>query len=275
MFLRKQRKLAQKFQELHRSKELFVLPNIWNVGSAVVFEKEGHLAVATSSAGIAYDMGYPDGEDISLDDLVFMVSKITKRISLPLSVDFERGYAETPEGVKANALRLLEAGAVGFNLEDGCSDKSLSPIELQQAKIQALMELKKETGLDFVINARTCVYWNQLFDEDTRLKVALERGFAYEKAGADCFFVPGPVPQAAIQRLTESLSIPVNIILNPASGSISDLQELGVKRLSLGSGPVRTIYQQVIELAQETATHDFHRIQQASFTYDDANRYFR
>ncbi|MGM0240705.1 isocitrate lyase/PEP mutase family protein [Enterococcus sp. AZ103] len=152
MDMKKQRKQARIFSEMHKNGGMFILPNVWNVGSAVVFEKEGFQAVATSSAGVAYDLGYSDGEDISFEDLLEVVNKISNRIDIPLSVDFERGYGETKAVVKENAKKLVQAGAVGFNIEDGMPDGKLSSLELQLEKIEGLVELKQELEIDFVIN---------------------------------------------------------------------------------------------------------------------------
>lgn len=266
---------AQAFQDLHQKGNLFVLANIWNVGSAVVFEKEGAQALATSSAGIAFDMGYPDGEDIAFSDLLDMVTKICRRVSLPVSVDFERGYAETAQGVKANARKLLEAGAVGFNIEDGCADGTLSSLELQLEKIRALVELKEETGIPFVINARTCAFWYDVAGPEGNLAIALERGQAFAQAGADCVFVPGALSLPVIEELTASLPCPVNVILTPASQDIAALNAAGVARLSLGSGPVRSHYQNLMTMAQDLMQErDFSQILATPLTYAKANEYF-
>ena len=116
-----QREKAQTFLCMHQTDGMFVIPNAWDAASAYIYEKAGFAAVATTSAGLAYALGYPDGEQVSMEDLLFVVKKITGRVQIPVSVDFERGYAEDPRQVKENARSLLAAGAVGFNLEDGQS----------------------------------------------------------------------------------------------------------------------------------------------------------
>ena len=149
MITEKQRERAKFFSNMHKERKMFVLPNAWDAGSAVVFERAGFAAVATSSAGIAYSLGCPDGETITFDELLYVVERMAQRTGIPLSVDVERGYAETPEGVKENTKKLLEAGAVGFNIEDGLPDGTLSPLDFQLDKITALVELKRETGSGF------------------------------------------------------------------------------------------------------------------------------
>ena len=176
MITDEQRILADKFQNLHSGKDMFLLPNIWDAGSAYIFEKQGFDALATTSAGIAYSLGYPDGEKISFNDLLFIVKNITRRVKIPLSVDFERGYGKTLKEFKEFSRILLENGVSGLNIEDGRSDGTLDGIDIMRDKIEILLELKKELNLNFVINARTCTYWLKIGDKDERLHTAVERG---------------------------------------------------------------------------------------------------
>ncbi|MBV7390524.1 isocitrate lyase/phosphoenolpyruvate mutase family protein [Enterococcus sp. ALS3] len=275
MDMEKQRKQARIFSEMHKNGEMFILPNVWNVGSAVVFEKEGFQAVATSSAGVAYDLGYSDGEDISFEDLLEVVNKISNRIDVPLSVDFERGYGETKVVVKENAKKLVQAGAVGFNIEDGMPDGTLSSLELQLEKIEGLVELKQELEIDFVINARTCAYWLQVADEEKRLEIAIERGNAFSKAGADCIFIPGALSKQVVKNILTEISAPLNIILNNQFHDLNELKKMGVQRISLGSSPVRYIYNETIELAEKIKKNDFDELLKNPFSYEIANEYFK
>lgn len=275
MDMEKQRKQARIFSEMHKNGEMFILPNVWNVGSAVVFEKEGFQAVATSSAGVAYDLGYSDGGDISFEDLLEVVNKISNRIDVPLSVDFERGYGETKAVVKENAKKLVQAGAVGFNIEDGMPDGTLSSLELQLEKIEGLVELKQELEIDFVINARTCAYWLQVADEEKRLEIAIERGNAFSKAGADCVFIPGALSKQVVKNILTEISAPLNIILNNQFHDLNELKKMGVQRISLGSSPVRYIYSETIELAEKIKKNDFDELLKNPFSYEIANEYFK
>ena len=204
-----QKEKARRFSAMHRQPGMFILPNAWDVGSA-----QGFAAVATSSAGIAYALGCPDSEKVSFDDYLWLVERMSRRLNVPLSVDFERGYGETADEVKDNARKMLLAGAVGFNIEDGQPDGSLAPLEFQLAKIKALTELKAELDIDFVINARTCAYWLNIGNDETKLQTACERGNAFAGAGADCVFVPGAVDENTIRRLVTGIKAPLNIILN-------------------------------------------------------------
>ena len=259
---------------MHKERKMFVLPNAWDAGSAVVFERAGFAAVATSSAGIAYALGCPDGETITFDELLYVVERMAQRIGIPLSVDAERGYAETPEGVKENAKKLLEAGAVGFNIEDGLPDGTLSPLDFQLDKITALVELKRETGLDFVINARTCAYWLNVAGEEGNLEIALKRGNAFADAGADCVYVPGALCEETVAKLALGIKAPLNVILNGAFHDFAKLETLGVRRLSVGSSPARFIYGQAIEMSRALRAGDPSLLLGTKFSYGAANKFF-
>ena len=259
---------------MHKERKMFVLPNAWDAGSAVVFERAGFAAVATSSAGIAYSLGCPDGETITFDELLYVVERMAQRIGIPLSVDAERGYAETPEGVKENAKKLLEAGAVGFNIEDGLPDGTLSPLDFQLDKITALVELKRETGLDFVINARTCAYWLNVAGEEGNFEIALKRGNAFADAGADCVYVPGALSEEIAAKLVRGIKAPLNVILNGAFHDFAKLETLGVRRLSVGSSPARFIYGQAIEMSLALRAGDPSLLLGTKFSYASANEFF-
>lgn len=265
----------KKFYTMHKKEGMFILPNVWNPGSAVVFEKEGFEAVATTSAGVAYALGYPDGEDITFEDLAMCVRLITNRINIPLSVDFERGYSEYVDEVVEHALILIEAGACGFNIEDGKSDGSIDKLEHILAKIEALHELKKEINLDFVINARTCCYWLKIGDEKERLETAIQRGNAFIEAGADCVFVPGVMGASTVEALVRGINGPVNIVLNSGYRDFEGLEKMGVKRLSVGSAPVRSTYNHLIQLARELKEKDVQKLLAHDFAYGKANAYFK
>lgn len=274
MIPEKQKELARIFSQLHKQ-GMFILSNIWSPGSALVFEKQGFPAVATTSAGIAYDSGCADGEELPFDTLLATVEKIARRITVPLSVDFERGYGDTVAEVTANARRLLEAGAVGFNLEDGLPDGTLTPLPEQIAKIRALADLKRNLGLDFVINARTCAYWLDVGDETEKLRIAGKRGNAFAEAGADCVFIPGAIDEATVVRLVHDIHAPLNLILNGKFNDFRKLREAGVRRLSIGSSLVRTIYGQQLSLAQQLQAGQVSELLNTPFTYARANQYFR
>lgn len=141
------------------------------LGRFVVLFGEGSAGSGgAAGAGMAYSLGNPDGEELQFEDLCTVVKQITSRLSIPLSVDFERGYGESVAAVKENAKRLIEAGAVGFNIEDGLSNGNLDESDFQLEKIESLVQLKEETGIPFVINARSCVYWLDVADTVSKIE---------------------------------------------------------------------------------------------------------
>lgn len=265
-----QKELAIQFKELH--KEYFTLPNVWNAGSAVIFEKQGFKALATTSAGIAFSLGYPDGEVITIEDIVTVVKQITKRTSLPLSVDMERGYGKTVDETVESVRKVIEAGAVGINIEDGLPDGGLESLDFQIAKIKALVKLKEELDIPFVINARTCAYWNNV--EGNKLQIAIERCNAFAEAGADCAFVPGGLDEETIAIFAKEITIPLNIVLSPVFNDIKRIKEIGVKRLSIGSAAAQTLCGNLIKIAQELKQDNVDTMMSRDLDYAGANKLF-
>ena len=156
----KQRERAERFKQLHSSGKLLVLPNAWDAGSAVIFEKAGFSAIGTTSAGIAYSLGYPDGEHVGFEAVLECVTRIPERITLPLTVDMETGYGNDVAEIVENVRLVIELGAVGINIEDGVAHPSLglSDLRKQLEVLQAFSGLKQTLDIPFVINARTDVY---------------------------------------------------------------------------------------------------------------------
>jgi len=268
-----QKELAEHFQQLHTSEKLLVLPNAWDAGSAVIFEKTGFQAVGTTSAGIAYSLGYPDGEHISFENIVDCSKKILKRTTVPISVDIETGFGDSPESIQSNVKQIIELGAVGINIEDGiiAPETGLIDLELQIERIKAIAELKHELDIPFVINARTDVYWLGVGEEKDRLSLAVGRARAYTTAGADCIFIPGILQLETIKTLVNEIPLPINLIATPEGLSPSELEALGVSRLSLGSGPVRATLALTQTIAKELKQGSFDTMLEKTINYQKAN----
>src|SRR6478609_7029321 len=184
--------LADQLRALHRTPPIFVLPNAWDAASARLFVAEGFPAIATTSAGVAASLGYPDGGTVPAREMFEAVARIARAVKIPVTADIEHAYAAAPDAVADNVLRVIAAGAVGINLEDcvpGAAD--LEPVALQADKISTVAKAAKTSGVRVVINARTDVYLREIGAPETRLGVAIERGKAFLAAGADCVFVPG------------------------------------------------------------------------------------
>jgi len=270
-----QKKQAALFAQLHQSNNMLVIPNAWDAGSAVVFEKQGFKAVATTSAGIAYTLGYPDGEDISLSDLCLVIKQIYKRISIPLSVDFERGYGNSIEEIKENVKQIIRAGAVGINIEDGLANGELSNLDYQIQIIETIVQLKDEMDIPFVLNARTCAYWLNVADDERKLSIAIERGKAFAKAGADCVFIPGALSEEIVKTLVSEIDAPLNIIANPLFNDFKRLDDIGVRRLSVGSGAVRSVFNHLITIGNNLEKGDISLMLNHQFSYKAANEFFK
>ena len=272
-----QQALAQRFRQLHDSSRLLVLPNAWDAGSAVIFEKAGFSAIGTTSAGIAYALGYPDGEHIGFEEVLECVKRILKRITTPLSVDLETGYSNDVGQVVENVRQVIELGAVGINIEDGITQPSagLSDLGKHLELVNAISELRQRLNVPFVINARTDAYWLSLERAETRLALTLERARAYAEAGADCIFVPGKLTREVIETLVKEIAGPLNVIAVPGGPSVHDLETLGVARLSLGSGPVRASLGITQSIANELKSGVFESLSKNALNYETANELFR
>ena len=271
-----QRERAEAFRHLHLADELLVLPNSWDVSSAVIFEKAGFPAIGTTSAGIAYSLGYPDGEQVGFEEVLEAVTRILKRTTVLLTVDMETGYASDIERVVENVRRIIELGAVGINLEDGLTTPvpRLSDQGKQCELLQAVSSLMQRLDIPFVINARTDVYWLGIGESKDRLAAALERANAYAEAGADCVFVPGELKRETIRALAKEISAPLNVIAVPDGPSLDELQALGVARLSLGSGPVRAALELTQTMAAELKNGSLETMVRNALSYDRANALF-
>src|ERR1700688_296708 len=183
---------AARFRTLHGGPEILLLCNVWDAASARVVEEAGFPAVATTSAGIAWSLGYADGEQAPFEEVVAAVRRVVDAVSVPVSADIETGFGESPEESAKSCLSILEAGAVGVNLEDGIDGRDgLVPLALQCEKIRAAKEAAAAAGLDLFVNARTDGFLDQIGDPGTRFEEAVRRCNAFRSAGADCLFVPG------------------------------------------------------------------------------------
>lgn len=236
-----QRAKAERLLELHGSPEVLVLVNAWDVASARVIASHPRCrALATTSAGVAAVYGYPDGEEIPPELMLEAVGRIARSVELPVTADLEAGYGDAAAAGET-ARRALEQGAVGLNLEDGTGlqDLPLTTVESHVEKIRAVREAGERTGIPLVINARTDVYLAEGGEAEERFALAVERTQAYRKAGADSLFVPGVADAETIGRLARAIEGPLNVLAVAGTPPVTELQRLGVARVSVGSGPMR------------------------------------
>jgi 2-methylisocitrate lyase-like PEP mutase family enzyme len=253
--LTKQREQANALRTLHRGR-ILLLPNVWDVASARIVEEGGFAAIATTSAGVAFSLGYPDGQRITREEMLARITRIRKAVKIPVTADVEAGYGNRPEDAARTAREVIEAGAVGMNLEDATDDPAhpLVELSLQLEKIRAVREAGLKSGVLLVLNARTDVYLAEVGASETRYDNALKRLLAFRDAGADCVFIPGLKDSETIGRMVRDLKCPVNILAGPESPSVPQLEGLGVARVSLGSGPMRATLGLMKRIAEELMT---------------------
>jgi len=232
-----QRENADRFRSLHASGELLRLPNAWDVGSARLFEACGARAIATTSAGLAWSLGYADGNHVPTRVLEAATREIARVVNVPLSVDAEAGLAKDAAGTRETIAALIGAGAVGVNLEDGTE-----PPDVLRAKIEAAKDAGVRAGVALFVNARTDVYLKRLVRGERACAEAIARGRMYRDAGADGFFVPGLSDPESIRAIVAAIALPLNLMLVPGLPNPSALQQLGVRRVSAGSSIAQAAY---------------------------------
>ena len=269
-----QARKAETLRKLHGGPRTLVLPNAWDVASACVLEELGYPAIATTSAGVAFALGYPDGQRISRDEMLDVVARIARAVRVPVTADMESGYGITPADMAETARAIVNAGAVGLNFEDVTGDTESSQVEmpLQVEKIRAIREASAAMGVSLVINARTDVYLMPIGPEATRFERTVERLRAYRAAGADCVFVPGLVDRGLIEKLVKAVDAPLNILVTPGCPSIPELQKLGVARASIGSGVMRATLGIVRRIGKELLeTGTYSAVFEGSIPYVQVN----
>jgi 2-methylisocitrate lyase-like PEP mutase family enzyme len=250
---REQGKKAEALRKLHSGTRMLVLPNAWDVASARIVEELGFPAIATTSAGIAFSLGYPDGQRISRDEMLDMVARIARAVRVPVTADMEAGYGITPKDMADTAKAIVAAGAVGLNLEDvtGDTEDTQVDLKLQQEKIRAIHQASASLGVKLVVNARTDVYLMPIGPEATRFERTVQRLRAYREAGADCLFAPGVSDGEIIRRLVKEVAAPLNILVTPGAPPIPELEKMGVARASIGSGVMRATLGLVRRIGKE------------------------
>jgi 2-methylisocitrate lyase-like PEP mutase family enzyme len=227
---------AEKLLALHAGPEVLVLPNAWDAASAAIVAQAGFPAIATTSAGVAFALGYPDNQWIERDEMLEMVRRIARAVSVPVTADMEGGYGIAPEIVAETVRLTLHAGAVGANLEDSAREieGGLIEAELAAERIRAARAAADAAGIPFVINARTDPYMIPGDKGEAAFAEAVRRGNAYREAGADCIFVPGVSDAALIGRLAKAINAPLNVLGGPKAPPVPEMRALGVRRVSVG-----------------------------------------
>lgn len=245
------REKAEALRRLHVDGPMLVLPNAWDAGSARIFVEAGFPALATTSAGIAFSLGYPDGERISRDEMLAAVSRITRRIAVPITADMEAGFGHAPEAVADTVRRVIDAGAVGMNLEDRVEEQRLLDFSLAVERVRAARAAADQAGVHLVLNARTDAFEAPEIPRERRLAEAVKRGNAFRAAGADSVFVPFVGDRGTIEQIVQQIPGPVNILGAPNAPTLKELAALGVRRVTFGSAPMRATLGLVRRMARE------------------------
>ncbi|CDZ62209.1 isocitrate lyase/PEP mutase family protein [Neorhizobium galegae] len=248
---------AVAFAALHRKGNPVIIYNIWDAGTAKAVADAGAKALGTGSWSVAAAQGYADGENLPLEALLATAKSITAAIDLPLSVDFEGGYAEDPVELAANVAKVIDAGAIGVNFEDQVVGGSgIYPVEQQAERIRTIRALADTRDMAFFINARTDLFLQE--GDRTKhaalLDQAIERAKAYAEAGGNGFFAPGLADEGLIETLCKASPLPVNIMMFQGVPSPKRLGELGVGRVSYGPGPYRAMMAKLKEDAAAVFT---------------------
>lgn len=257
--MKTQKEKAEFFGQLHIKENPLILFNIWDAGSAKVVEESGAKAIATGSWSVAAANGFADGENLPLDVALVNLERIVISVNLPVTIDFEGGYAAENSILKENIRKIIAAGAIGINFEDQIvGGDGLYTIEEQCVRIEALRQAAEQAEISLFINARTDVFLKTYpaAHNEVQLDEAVARANAYAKAGASGFFAPGLRDAEFIKKLSELSPIPLNIMVLPDMPPIKELASLGVSRISYGPAP----YREMTEFLKESARKAFNQI---------------
>lgn len=260
----------QNFRTLHDGPDVLILPNAWDAGSARLIESLGAKAIATTSAGLAWSCGYPDGDTLPLDQLLAATRAIARVIRVPLTTDIEGGYSDDPAVVARVVAGVIAAGAAGINIEDGDS----SP-DLLCAKIEAARQSAERAGVDLFINARTDVFLRGLAVGDAAVAEVSRRAALYRAAGCDGIFVPGLAEAGAIRAVADAIDpLPLNIMLVPGLLPVEILRTQGVRRLSAGPAIAQASLGKASQLATDFLSGSWGDMFEKAADYGAMNRLF-
>jgi len=243
---------SQRLRALIRAPEILVMPGAYDVLSALLFEQMGFKAIQGTSGGIAAVLGYPDGEVMSRERFLDVSGALAAAVGVPFNADGERGYGDEEE-IRATVRELVARGVAGMNLEDGAAKGKGGLVEVseQLRKIKAVMQIKRDLGSEFFLNARVDAFHVMPDDPKKALHEAIHRGNLYAEAGGDCIFYLSLHSAETIGTVAKEVHAPTSILAGPQSPSVRELQDLGVARVSYGSGFMKAAITGAKRLAQE------------------------
>ena len=270
---------ASVFHALHQRDQILVLLNAWDAASARIFEAAGAPAIATTSSGVANALGYPDGEAVPWKLHIRQIQLIVETVGVPVTADIESGFAATVGELKVHIAEVIAAGAVGINLEDAHHGPSTDPLfsrDEQSARIAAARETADHAGVQLFINARTDVFLEKVRADDPAWQITetLERARVFASAGANSIFVPGVTDREIIRQLAAEITLPLNILATAGTPGVSELQELGVKRVSIGSGAARATLTLARKIAVELLGSGTYGFLEGAIPFAEVNALF-
>ncbi len=248
-----QKRLVEAFRRAHRGPPLLLLPNAWDAMSARQFEAAGFGAIATTSGGVAWALGFADGEHAPWSEIVAATERIVRATRVPVTADIEAGYGDTPDQVAKSIAEIVRTGVVGFNLEDGTSRAGMPvrPIEDAVARIRAARDACEAAGVPAVINARIDLYIKNVGEPAARFDETVRRSKAYLAAGADCIYPFGLADMDTIARLAKAVDAPINIVARAGTPPAADLERIGVRRVSIAAGATLAVMSLIKRIGTE------------------------
>jgi 2-methylisocitrate lyase-like PEP mutase family enzyme len=260
---------AELLAGLHKRGEPLLLANAWDVASAAVIEAAGAKAIATTSGGVAWSLGVPDGADLGAERAAAAIGRIAAAVSVPVSADIEAGYGDPPDAVAATVAAVVEAGAVGVNLEDRRADGSLYDVSEQAGRLAAARAAAGDVPI--WINARTDVFLSGAYSATAAaVAAALDRAAAYQAAGADSLFVPGLLDLDAIVELVAG-PLPVAVMAGPGAPPVAELAATGVVRISVGTAIAQAAYALAARAAEELFSTGTYTSSADAYSYQTMN----
>lgn len=265
--------MAKSFLARHRRPRILLLPNVWDAMSARLFVEAGFDALATTSGGVAWALGYPDGEHAPWMEVLAATARIVRSAQVSVTADIEGGYGATPAEVAAHVAEVIQAGVVGINLEDGLRGK-LRTLEEMSARLAAARDAAQREGVPIVINARCDIFHLHPGEQAARLEPTVERCKAYFAAGADCVYPFGLRDSPTIAALVKAVDGPVNITGRPGMPSAAVFESMGVSRITIASAPTLAVMSAIQELAKELHTISGFEMLKASLGRSEAQKLF-
>ena len=265
---------AQAFRKMHDRSRILVLPNAWDAASARLLARSGFAAVATTSGGVAWSLGYADGERALLGEVVSATARIARAVDVPVTADMEAGYGATPEEVANTVRAAIDAGAVGINLEDS-SQHALRDMAPATERIRAAREAASASGVPIVLNARVDTYLLKFGGSDAaRFEETVRRARAYLAAGADCVYPIALGDGAALRALVKELNAPINVTARPGIAGVDELQRIGIARISTATRFATVAFSAVQQAADQLRRTGQFDCLDASLTHPEMQRLF-